>query len=92
MFAFRDGIIDSDEQDGGITADANGAYAVLMTDIEELECTSPDAFIYRARDTDNGRYRLTSGARESRQPVRVLRSHSLRSFFAPKAGLRYDGL
>ena len=92
LFAFRDGIIDSAEQAGGIVADADGAYAVLMTDEEEVSGPSPDAFTYRARSQDRGRYRLTAATRESRQPVRILRSHSLMSFWAPKGGVRYDGL
>lgn len=92
LFAFKDGIIDYAEPSGGIIADANGAYAILMTKDEEVNGPSFDSFTYRARDNDRGRYRLTSATRESRQPIRVLRSHSLRSFWSPKAGVRYDGL
>ncbi|KAK5166703.1 uncharacterized protein LTR77_008247 [Saxophila tyrrhenica] len=92
LFAFRDGIIDSGEPAGGVVSDDRGAYAVLMTEEEEVNGPSPDAFTYRAREHDRGRYRLTSATRESRQPVRILRSHSLRSFWAPRAGIRYDGL
>lgn len=92
LFAFRDGIIDSAEPSGGIVADADGAYAVLMTHDEEVSAPTPDAFVYRARNRDPGRYRLTAATRESRQPVRVMRGHGLRSFWSPKAGIRYDGL
>ena len=92
LFAFRAGIIDSAEHEGGIIADAKGAYAILMTDEEEVNGPSPELFTYRARSRDTGRYRLTSATRESRQPIRILRGHSLRSFWAPKAGVRYDGL
>lgn len=92
LFAFRDGIIDSAEPTGGIVADASGAYAILMTNDEEVHGPSPDGFKYRARAHDRGRYRLTAATRESRQPVRILRGHSLRSFWSPKAGIRYDGL
>lgn len=92
LFAFKDGIIDSGEAAGGIISDAEGAYAVLMTRDEEIKVASMEVFTYRAPDHDRGRYRLTAATRESRQPVRVLRAHSLRSFYAPKAGVRYDGL
>ena len=92
VFALRGGIIDSAEAAGGIVSDVDGAYALLMTGDEEISGPSPDSFTYRARSHDRGRYRLTAATRESRQPVRVLRAHSLRSFWAPKAGVRYDGL
>ena len=92
VFAFKSGIIDSAETAGGVTCDTHCAYAVLLTNDEEVHSPSPEAFTYRARPTDAGRYRLTAATRESRQPIRVLRSHSLRSFWAPKAGVRYDGL
>ena len=92
LFAFKDGIIDSAGPSGGIVADADGAYALLMTDEEEVSGPSPEAFTYRARNYDRGRYRLTAATRESKQPIRILRGHSLRSFWAPKAGVRYDGL
>lgn len=92
LFAFREGIIDSAEPSGGIVADADGAYAVLMASDEEMNGVSPDRFTYRSRNYDRGRYRLVAATREARQPIRVLRSHSLRSLWAPKAGVRYDGL
>jgi hypothetical protein len=63
-----------------------------MTAEEEIHGPDPETFTYRARNEDAGRYRLTSATKESRDPVRILRSHSLRSFWAPKAGVRYDGL
>lgn len=63
-----------------------------MTAHEETDGASPNAFTYRCRDRTRGRYRLTSATPESRLPVRILRGHSLRSFWAPKAGIRYDGL
>ncbi|KAK0342818.1 hypothetical protein LTR91_023166 [Friedmanniomyces endolithicus] len=92
LFAFRDGIINGAEAEGGIVSDLAGAYAVVMTGKSEESSTSPNEFVYQARSSDKGRYRLTAGTPESRHPVRILRSHTLRSFWAPKAGLRYDGL
>ncbi|WPH03420.1 Hypothetical protein R9X50_00630000 [Acrodontium crateriforme] len=59
-FAFLDGIIDRTGSEGGITADDNGAYAVLMTNDDEIESTSPESFTYRAKAHGRGRYRLTS--------------------------------
>lgn len=92
LFAFRAGIIDSSDSIGGITSDNLGAYAILMTSDEEVLGPSAEKFTYRARADDLGRYRLTAATRESRLPVRVLRAHGLRSFWAPKVGVRYDGL
>lgn len=88
----RDGIIDSADPTGGIVADGGRAYAVLMNHNDEVDSPSSDTFTYRAKNLDHGRYRLTAATPEARQPVRILRSHSLRSFWAPKAGVRYDGL
>ena len=92
LFALHAGIIDSSDPKGGIVSDAKGAYAVVMAERDEVAGSTPEQFIYRARVDDTGRYRLTSGTPESRHPVRILRSHSLRSLYTPKAGLRYDGL
>lgn len=85
-------MLDTGDPNGGIVADANGAYALLMTEEDETNSPTPLAFTYRARANDKGRYRMTAGTPESRLPIRVLRSHSLRSFWSPKAGIRYDGL
>ncbi|KJY01088.1 hypothetical protein TI39_contig303g00029 [Zymoseptoria brevis] len=92
LFAHRAGIIDSGNSEGGIVSDTSGAYAVVMTGSDEVSGPTPEIFQYRARDRDPGRYRLTAGTPESRHPVRILRSHTLRSFWKPRAGLRYDGL
>lgn len=92
LFAFRDGIIDSGDPNGGIVSDSSGAFAIVLANTDEIASTSPETFTYRSHTKDKGRYRLTSGVRESRQPVRVLRSHTLRSFWSPRAGIRYDGL
>lgn len=84
--------MDSASSEGGIVSDSAGAYAVVMTNGDEIPGSSPETFQYRASDRDPGRYRLTAGTPESRHPIRILRSHSLRSFWKPRAGLRYDGL
>lgn len=73
-------------------SDSKGAYAVLMTGVDEISGATPDRFVYRAHDGDRGRYRLTAATIDSRHPVRILRTHALRSFWSPRAGVRYDGL
>lgn len=92
MFAYYDGIIDSGNPSGGIVYDSQSAYALVLSHGDVVKCTHPDLFTYRAKPGDAGRYRLTAGTPISRQPVRVLRSHTLSSFWAPRAGLRYEGL
>ncbi|KAI4846804.1 hypothetical protein E4T44_04863 [Aureobasidium sp. EXF-8845] len=91
-FAYRDGIIASTSSDGGVTACLQQAYAILLVDGDELDCTDPEHFTYRIRPGDIRGYRLCAGTLASRKPVRILRSHTLRSFFAPHAGVRYDGI
>ena len=92
LFAFNAGILDSSGPQGGIVADSKGAYAVLLTGSDEVSSASPETFVYRARDADRGRFRLTAATIDSRHPVRILRSHALHSFWSPRAGVRYEGL
>ena len=92
LFAHRAGIIDSTSTEGGIVSDAKGAYAVVMTGDDEVSSSEPSMFEYRTRDRDPGRYRLTACTPQSKRPIRILRSHTLHSFWKPLAGLRYDGL
>ena len=91
MFAFRDGIIDDECTDGGICYNEQGAYAIVMKDSDEKDGLSPNSFTYICRPQGPGRYFLTS-AKTPRRPIRILRSHTLSSLYAPQAGLRYDGL
>lgn len=92
LYAYRDGIIDSHNAAGGISYDARAAYAILMTETDELLALDASRFTYRTRGTDAGRYRLTAATKAAREPVRVLRAHTLKSFWAPRAGVRYEGL
>jgi hypothetical protein len=95
MFAMRDGIIDRSSYNAEgrrIVFSGNQAFAVMMDSDEEIWSPDPYTFTYRANSNDPGRYRLTSATRDSRGPVRIIRCHTLRSFWAPKAGVRYDGL
>lgn len=92
MFAFHDGIIANTSSNSGVTTCYTQAYALLLADGDELDCSDPAHFTYRSTKGDSRRYRLCAGTLASRRPIRVLRSHTLRSFFAPRAGIRYDGL
>ena len=92
MFAYHAGMLDSGDPSGRIIHDKRGAYALYLTGNDEIDSTGPHRFVYKSRQGDNGRYRLTAARPQSRQPVRILRSHTLRCFWAPSAGIRYDGL
>jgi hypothetical protein len=63
-----------------------------MKDSDEANGSSLNSFTYKCGATDRGRFRLTTANFRSRYPIRVLRSHALSSLYAPRAGLRYDGL
>ena len=91
--AYRDGIID--ETSHGITANENGAYAIVLTGSCETDLKRDSEIRYKATIDDPGVFKLTKTMlREDPEEkvVRVLRSWKLRSKNAPKAGLRYDGL
>lgn len=92
MYAFRDGILDSGSASTSIVYDKKAAYGLVLSHEDELNSPDPSRFTYRSSPHDIGRYRLTAATTASRHPIRVLRSHTLRSLWAPRAGLRYDGL
>lgn len=92
LFAFRDGIIDLESINGGTCYDQKAAYAIVLRDDAEQDGTCPYEFTYKCKPGDRGRYRLTSANPRSRGVVRVLRSHALSSLWAPRVGIRYDGL
>ncbi|EUC49453.1 hypothetical protein COCMIDRAFT_61313, partial [Bipolaris oryzae ATCC 44560] len=92
LFAHHAGIIGLESCDGGTTYDKYGAYALLLKDTGELEASSESRFTYRVPQKDKGKFRLTSATPRSRDPVRVLRSHSINSIWGPKAGVRYEGI
>ncbi|CAN9097444.1 unnamed protein product [Alternaria alternata] len=92
LFAHHAGIIGLEACNGGTTYDKHGAYALLLKDTGEIEAASEQRFTYRVPQTDKGKFRLTSATPKSRDPVRVLRSHSINSVWGPKAGVRYEGL
>lgn len=96
--AFRDGIID--EQHSSITANDAGAYAIRLDDDQEsggrfwereVEGVERMTTRFRAPVDEPHILKLTKAVL-SRDPIRVLRSGTLNSEWAPKAGLRYDGL
>ena len=89
--AYRDGIIDKTSH--AITADHNGAYAILVDGSRELDLKANGTFTYHAALDDPGAFKLTKTmTSDTDKIVRILRSWKLRSKLAPKAGLRYDGL
>ncbi|KAL6705608.1 hypothetical protein ACN47E_006555 [Coniothyrium glycines] len=92
LFAHHAGIIGIESCEGGTTYDKHGAYAVVLKDSGEIEATSEARFTYRVPQNDRGKFRLTAATPKSRDPIRVLRSHSINSVWGPKAGIRYDGL
>ena len=92
-FAFHAGIISSPSPYGGITADADGAYALTLTSVDHIESKwPPEDFSYRPRKDDPGRFRLLNSILPVKTPIRVLRSHTLHSLYSPLAGIRYEGL
>ncbi|KAF2396353.1 hypothetical protein EJ06DRAFT_585235 [Trichodelitschia bisporula] len=90
--AFRAGIIDERTLDGGICYDTSGVYAIVLTGNAEANAATPDEFTYRCTSGGRGISRLTAADWRSRCEVRVLRSQSLGSLWAPRAGVRYDGV
>jgi len=92
MFAYHAGALDNGDPSGRVICDKRAAYAVLLNGSDEIESSDPHYFKYHAKSADVGRYRLTAATPQTREPVRVFRSHTLRSFWAPRAGVRYDGL
>lgn len=80
-----------DDSSDGITANEDGAYAVVMTDEEEVESGREGVIFYKASSRDPGRFQLMKNM-TNRGPVRILRTGRLKSIWAPKAGIRYDGL
>ena len=87
--AYRDGIIQGSMY--GITADDSKAYAIVMTDGQEIDTAEEHMIKYIPPATDPGRFKLMKNL-TSQHPVRILRTWQLHSKWKPKAGLRYDGL
>lgn len=93
MFAFREGVIDLASTNGGICSDGNGAYALVLKGSDEAESMiTMDSFRYLCRRGDSSVFQLTKASPAQRTPIRVFRSHTLTSLWAPMAGIRYDGL
>ncbi|KAI8932902.1 hypothetical protein NX059_010379 [Plenodomus lindquistii] len=92
LFAHHAGIIGLEACEGGTTFDKNGAYALVLKGTGEFDAGSHEKFTYRVPQNDKGKFRLTAATPKSRDPIRVLRSHSINSIWAPTAGIRYEGL
>ncbi|KAJ4341765.1 hypothetical protein N0V95_007119 [Ascochyta clinopodiicola] len=92
LFAHHAGIIGLESVEGGTTYDKEAAYALVLKDTGEIDATSEDFLTYRCPINDRGKFRLTAATPTARDPIRVLRSHSINSIWGPKAGIRYEGL
>jgi hypothetical protein len=86
--AFRDGIV------GGTDEKATkGPYNVTALPLltgEEVEGPTLNMYEYTKRGTSKEMPFSILGNRGG--PIRILRGHALKSKFAPKIGVRYDGL
>ncbi|KAI9675732.1 MAG: hypothetical protein M1817_001099 [Caeruleum heppii] len=93
--AYRDGMLG--DPNGHITPGDYGASAVVLTAGTETETTT-ETTLWKVKTGDvrvspSGRGVLCLMANmHNHSEIRVLRSWKLRSVYAPKAGLRYDGL
>ncbi|KAI9726331.1 MAG: hypothetical protein M1828_001605 [Chrysothrix sp. TS-e1954] len=92
IFAYHAGIISYTSAGIGITADEESAYAVLMTEQDEVVGGRFDRLQYQVKEDDPNCHRLRGCILPMKTPVRVLRSHTLNSEWRPSAGVRYDGL
>ncbi|KAL9062269.1 MAG: hypothetical protein Q9157_009073, partial [Trypethelium eluteriae] len=91
-FAFQAGIINDVGHYGGIVYNEGGAYAIVLAGSDEFNSDDPNRFWFHTKPGDKGKYRLTAADANSRYPIRILRTHTLHSPWAPKVGIRYDGL
>lgn len=86
--ALRDGIVGSDFET--TTTGPYGVTALTMLTGTEIKCPEPDTFKYVKRG--NLKQIHLSLMRHTGKKIRVLRGFTLRSMYAPSAGIRYDGL
>ncbi|KYG47945.1 hypothetical protein M433DRAFT_462976 [Acidomyces richmondensis BFW] len=81
----------------GISGGEGGAYSCIMSGGHDYpDVDNGDEVLYCGTDSDNGaiteKTRLLLQSEETGNPVRLIRSSKLNSPYAPKLGLRYDGL
>jgi hypothetical protein len=85
----------TDETSHAITADENGAYAIVLSGNCEQNLLPNGSFQYHALKGEPNGFMLSKTMTKTdpeEKVVRVLRSWRLRSKLAPKGGVRYDGL
>lgn len=93
LFAFRNGIIDRPNGHGGICADQSEVYAVVLADHDEVSSAGSEIFRYRCPPEDLvGAASLRRAALQPKPSIRILRSCTLHSPWAPRVGIRYEGL
>ncbi|KAL9056706.1 MAG: hypothetical protein Q9162_002775 [Coniocarpon cinnabarinum] len=92
VFAYHDGIISSGDPKGGLTYDSEGCYAIVLTIHDIVKDHNLLEFSYQIRHQDEGRPRLLAAMLPEKAHIRVLRSYTVKSDYAPSLGIRYDGL
>lgn len=93
MFAFRDGVLDLRSLSGGICHKGGSAYAIILKHNEETNSeATPGQFSYKTKQQNPGFHSLTAHSSRNTACIRVFRTNSLSSVWAPVAGIRYDGL
>ena len=86
--ALRDGIVSSDFEI--TTAGRYGVTALPMLTGTEIKCPQRDTSKYTMRGTLKQLHLSLMG--HTGKNIRVLRGFTLKSMYAPSAGIRYDGL
>lgn len=74
-----------------LTKGPYGVTAIPLLIGEELESSIPDCFTYRRTGTIEDMY-VSVMSQLGQRNVRILRGYKLNSPYAPKGGIRYDGL
>jgi len=88
--ACRDGIIENPYDVATKTDEGEGIFAlVLATGKEEA---GPGLSLYRYKREGHRKDMQYALLTQRGRPIRILRSYTLDSPYAPAAGLRYDGL
>lgn len=74
-----------------MTKSPYGVTAIPLLAGEEIESSVPNCFTYRRTGPIQDMY-LSIMRELGQRNVRILRGHKLNSPYAPKGGIRYDGL
>jgi len=92
VFAFRDGIIDKKSMAGRVCHNNRSAFALVLKDGEEdVSTDDPNSFIYKTTQNRGFFYLTYPKSVDRNHGIRIFRTHTLSSLWAPVAGFRYDG-